>query len=97
MKYAYRILETAIQKPFEKLLENAGLDPGYYTAKLEGKPFGYGVDVKTSEIKDLVKEGIIDPAAVLTESLRSAVSVAILLLTSGGVGTIYEEVIKAQA
>ncbi|HDZ27567.1 hypothetical protein LCGC14_1768520 [marine sediment metagenome] len=81
-EYAYRILSDAIKEPFNKLLSNAGLDAGYYTAKLEDQPFGHGVDVTDSTVKDMVKEGIVDPADVLKEGLRSAVSVAILLLTA---------------
>ena len=90
-KYAYRILSNAIQEPFKKLLSNAGLNDGYYSAKLEDLPFGSGVDVTDGKIKDMVKEGIIDPADVLKEGLRSAVSVAILLLTSNAAVSIHEE------
>lgn len=89
--YAFRILTSAIQKPFYKLLGNAGLDAGYYMAKLEDKPFGFGVDVTDGKVKDMIKSGIIDPAGVLTEALRSAISAAILILTSDGITAIYEE------
>ena len=90
-EYAFRILSSAIQKPFEKLLTNAGLDPGYFRAKLEDHPFGYGVDVTDGQVKDLMEEGIVDPTEVLTEALISAVSVAILLLTSDGVTAVINE------
>ncbi len=80
-EYAYRILTRAIEEPFKKLLKNAALDPGYFMAKLEDRPFGWGVDVIDGEIKNMIREGIIDPADVLIEGLRSAVSVAILMLT----------------
>jgi chaperonin GroEL len=90
-EYAYRILERAIKKPFEKLLTNAGLNPGYYQSKVEIQPFGHGVDVTDNTVKDMIEAGIVDPAAVLIESLRSAVSVAILLITSDAVSIIVEE------
>jgi chaperonin GroEL len=89
-EYSYRILTKALNKPFEKLLSNAGLNAGYYLAKLEDKPFGWGVDVTNSEIKDMFVSGIIDPLLVLTESLKSAVSVAIMVIT-GDVGIVLEE------
>lgn len=84
-EYAYRILSKAIEEPFKKLLKNANLDPGYFMAKLENLPksckFGWGVDVTDGKIKNLLREGIVDPADVLKEGLRSAVSVAILMFT----------------
>lgn len=94
-EYAFRILQRAVEKPFAKLLENAGLNHGYYLAKLEDRPFGWGVDVNVNEIVDLVEEGIIDPTLVITEALRSAVSVAILLISSDGSSVIYEEKLPA--
>lgn len=90
-EYAYRILKRAVEKPFEKLLSNAGLNPGYYLAKLEDKPFGHGVNVKTLQVENMIESGIVDPALVVTEALRSAVSVAIMLITSNGTSDIYEE------
>jgi len=90
-QYAYRILSKAVEKPFDKLLSNAGLNPGYYMAKLEDKPFGWGVDVVNNEFVNLIDRGIVDPALVLTEALRSAVSVAILLCCSDGATAMYQE------
>jgi len=90
-EYAFRILKSALEKPFDKLLLNAGLNPGYYMAKLEDKPFGWGVDVTDAQTKNLIKSGIIDPAIVVSEALRSAISVAILLVTSDGASVIIEE------
>jgi len=89
-EYAYRIITTALTKPFKKLLNNAGLDSGYYLAKIEDKPFGWGVDVTTNEIKNMIDGGIIDPSLVLTEALRSAMSVAIMVITSD-VGIVLED------
>ena len=90
-EYAFRILSNAIEEPFKKLLSNAGLDAGYYQSQLEGLDFGFGIDVVSGEIRDLIHEGIVDPADVLTEGLKSAVSVAILMLTSNVVSAVYED------
>lgn len=90
-EYAFRILSLAIQKPFKKLLVNAGLNPGYFMAKLEDLPFGHGIDVTDGKVKDLVEEGIVDPTDVLTKALTSAVSVAVLLLTSDGVTAVIND------
>jgi len=94
-EFAYRILRNAVEKPFEKLLSNAGLNHGYYLAKLEDKDFGWGVNIQTTQIENLIESGIIDPVRVLTEALRSAVSVAILILTSDGVSVVVNESDKA--
>ena len=90
-QFAFKILDNAMEKPFDKLLENAGLDAGYYRAKLEDKPFGWGVDVVDLKLKDMVSSGIIDPTLVITEAIRSAVSVAILLITNGGLSALNVE------
>ena len=90
-EYAFRILGQAIEKPFHKLLTNAGLKPDYFLAKLEDKPFGWGEDVTDLKLKDLLEAGIVDPTMVLTEALRSAISVATLLITSEGASTVNEE------
>lgn len=89
-EYAFRILKRAVEQPFNMLLSNAGLNPGYYLSKLEDKEFSWGVDVTDLKMKDMVKAGIIDPTLVVTEALRFAVSVAILLITNGGVTVVHE-------
>lgn len=94
--YAFRILRKAVEKPFEKLLTNAGLNPGYYLAKLEEKPFGYGVNVMTLKVEDMIESGIVDPTRVVTHALPAAVSVAILLMTSNGTSDLYEKLQNEQ-
>lgn len=90
-EYAFRILSKAVEQPFNMLLSNAGLNPGYYLAKLEREEFGFGVDVIDLKIKNMLTSGIVDPTLVVTEALRSAVSVAILLITNGGATTVNQE------
>lgn len=90
-EYAYRILRRAVEAPFDKLLSNAGLNPGYYMAKLEDKPFGWGVNVITRQMENLIESGIVDPTLVVTEALRSGVSVAILAMSSDGASAVYED------
>jgi len=90
-EFAFRILKRAVEQPFNMLVGNAGLNPGYYLAKLEDKPFGFGLDVVDLQIKDMVASGIVDPTLVVTEALRSAVSVGILLITNGGISVLQQE------
>lgn len=90
-EYAFRILSKAVEKPFVKLLENAGMKPDYFLAKLEDKSFGWGVNVITQSMENLLESGIIDPALVVKEAVRSAVSVATLLITSDGASVVVDE------
>lgn len=80
-EYAFRILNKAIKEPFNKLVENAGLNSGEMMAKIGDK----GVDVKTGEIVDLYEKGIIDPALVAKEAIENGVSVATALITSDAI------------
>jgi len=81
-EYAFRILRHALKKPFEKLVENAGMNAGEQMANLKHKDFGFGVDVTTGDIIDLASNGIVDPALVSIEAIKNAVSVAISIITS---------------
>ena len=82
-EYAYRILNKALMSPFAKLLKNAGLDAGEMKTKLVKE--GDGIDVTTGEVKDMIKEGIIDPALVAQEAIKNGISVAISIITSDGI------------
>jgi chaperonin GroEL len=82
------ILYNALQKPFEQLLTNSGLDVGMYKEKLTHNtltPYTFtpnlGVDVTTGQVVNMIEKGIIDPAKVIKCALKNAVSVAIQLLT----------------
>jgi chaperonin GroEL len=77
-----KILYDALLEPFRKLVSNAGYDGGelYNEFKHSGSK---GFDVITGEWKDMVKVGIIDPSQVPITAIKSAVSVAIQLMTVG--------------
>jgi chaperonin GroEL len=83
--YAYRILKNALKKPFETLIENAGLNSGELMAKINNKKFNYGVDVIDGKIKNMIQEGILDPTLVAIEAIKNSVSVAIALITSDAI------------
>lgn len=72
------IIFHSLNKPFRKLLENAGLDiPPLLKA-------GEGVDVETGEVVNMIEVGIIDPAKVTRQAIESAGSVAATILTTEG-------------
>lgn len=82
---AFSVLRQALQKPFEQLLKNSGLDVGEYREKLiSNKTLNAGVDVTNGSVVDMFKVGIIDPAKVIKSALANSVSVAIQFLLLNG-------------
>jgi chaperonin GroEL len=79
---AYHLLEHALRAPFYTLLKNAGYDPGQVAARMSNASPGTGFDVLSGELVDMHAAGIVDPALVVKEALRSAVAGAGLLLTT---------------
>jgi len=71
------VLYCAIKKPFELILENAGVKD-YKAPKEHGK----GLDVVTGETVDMVRAGIIDPLLVTKSALTNAASVATTILST---------------
>ncbi|RJQ38621.1 chaperonin GroEL [Candidatus Microgenomates bacterium] len=85
----FDIVRVAIEAPFKKLMENAGLDSGELIAKARSassKGFGFDVlkteSTATAQTIDMIKAGIIDPLKVVRSAVENAVSVATMLLTT---------------
>jgi chaperonin GroEL len=75
---AQQILYRALEKPFCKLVENAGLNSGQLMERISGK-LGTGVDVTTGKLEKMVKKGIIDPVLVAKNVIKNAVSVSVAI------------------
>ena len=71
------VLYCAIKKPFEIILENAGVKE-YETPNKQGE----GLDVVTGKTVDMVSAGIIDPLLVTKSALKNAASVATTILST---------------
>ena len=71
------VLYQAIQKPYEIILENAGVKE-YDKPSEEGK----GLNVVTGKTVDMVKAGIIDPLLVTKSALQNAASVATTIIST---------------
>jgi chaperonin GroEL len=71
------ILYSAIKKPYELILENAGIT-SYDLPEGEG----IGLDVVTGNTVNMVKAGIIDPLLVTKSALRNAASVATTIMST---------------
>ena len=82
----YTILLQAINKPFFKILSNAGFTQGYsediMNEVLNSDNFWKGFNLRTEEYVDMFEEGIIDPAKVTRLALENASSIAGTMLTT---------------
>jgi chaperonin GroEL len=79
---AYGMLLEAMQAPFRALLANCGYDTGQIMTLMARSGPGVGIDLKTGKLTPMVAAGIVDPAYVLKEAVRSAVASAGLILTT---------------
>lgn len=80
IRAGYDIVITAIQKPFEVILRNAGVGFEEILKVIKISSDGHGYDVKKGEYCDMVESGIIDPKKVTRVALENAASVAALVL-----------------
>lgn len=81
-KVGIDILLSAIKTPFEQILKNGGVDPADFKKDIIDKGYGYGLNIKTKKIENLLKSGVIDPTKVLRVALENAVSIAGIFLTT---------------
>jgi chaperonin GroEL len=72
-----QILLKAISYPFEIILNNAGIKNDIPIIRE-----GFGIDVVTGNMVQMVKEGIIDPLLVTKSALTNAASVATTILST---------------
>ena len=71
------VLLKAIQAPFKTILENAGIETFDQDAKN-----GFGLDVVTGNMVNMIDSGIIDPLLVTKSALTNAASVATTILST---------------
>jgi len=72
-----KVLGKAILSPFKTILSNAG----YKEYTVSGKD-GYGIDVVTGNMVNMINSGIIDPLLVTKSALINAASVATTILST---------------
>ena len=71
------ILLNAIKAPFETILYNAGIED-YELPNVKG----YGIDVISGDIVDMVDHGVIDPVLVTKSALKNAISVISTIISA---------------
>jgi len=75
------LLKIALCRPFQRLVENSGLDYAEVREKMAGKKYPYGIDVIDGKVKNLIEAGVIDPLKVVRSALENAVSIACMCMT----------------
>ena len=78
------ILFEALSEPMRQIAENAGKHGNFIVSKCVDREFGYGFNAATLTFENLLEAGVLDAATVTENSLANSVSVASLVLTSGG-------------
>src|SRR5207237_792813 len=77
-----QIIVRALEEPVRQLATNAGLEGSVVVNQVRTAEKGYGLNVETGEIVDLVKAGVIDPTMVTRSALQNAASIAKNILTT---------------
>ncbi len=77
-----RILADALEAPMRRIARNSGVNPSVIVNRVRKLPDWHGWDAVVGDYTDLYKRGIIDPAAIEIASIRAAVSVGIMTLTT---------------
>jgi chaperonin GroEL len=76
------IILRALEEPVRQLAYNAGLEGSVVVNQVRSAKKGFGLNVDSGEIEDLVKMGIIDPTMVTRSALQNAASIAKNILTT---------------
>ena len=79
------IVLRALEEPVRQIALNAGLDGGVVCERVKSADKGFGYDVLTDEVVNMVDQGIVDPAKVARSALQNAASIASTLLTTEAV------------
>jgi len=82
-KIGVEIVRKALEAPLRQIAENAGFEGSVVAERVRNQEEpNMGFDALTTEYRDLVVAGIIDPAKVARSALENAASIASLFLTT---------------
>ncbi len=76
------IVRESLAEPLRCIAWNAGFDGDEVVTKVRAGAPGWGLNALTGEYGLLMEQGVIDPAKVTRSALRSAASIAALVLTT---------------
>ncbi len=81
--YGVRIFQNAIQKCFDSIISNSGINPKIIKEKLLKKEdWSYVYNVQTGKMENFIDSGIIDSYHNLSTSLYDTCSISTYLLTT---------------
>ncbi len=75
------LIWNSLDKPFKNIIENAGLDNKIFE-KIKSGDFKILYNVKSGNFENIENTTVIDPIDVIKESLKNAVSIASMLLST---------------
>jgi len=79
------IILRSLEEPLRQLAYNAGLEGSVVVQQVRSAEKGFGLNVETNEVEDLLKSGIGDPTMVTRSALQNAASIAKNILTTEAV------------
>jgi chaperonin GroEL len=77
-----QIILKSLEEPLRQLSANAGLEGSVVVQEVRGAEKGWGLNVESGEVEDLLKSGIGDPTMVTRSALQNAASIAKNILTT---------------
>src|SRR5438477_2760327 len=77
-----KIIIRALEEPLRQLAANAGLEGSVVVQQVRAAEKGWGMNIETGEVEDLLKSGIGDPTMVTRSALQNAASIAKNILTT---------------
>ena len=81
-KPVYRSYAVALEEPFRKIVENAGIEGSVVVKQIKEGKGDFGFNARTEKYENLFKAGVIDPTKVTRIALENAASIAGMLLTT---------------
>jgi len=76
------IIFKALEEPLRQLAANAGLEGSVVVQQVRAAKKGFGMNVESGKVEDLLKAGIGDPTMVTRSALQNAASIAKNILTT---------------
>ncbi|HVH52312.1 MAG TPA: chaperonin GroEL, partial [Gaiellaceae bacterium] len=77
-----QIILKSLEEPLRQLSANAGLEGSVVVQQVRAAEKGWGLNVESGEVEDLLKSGIGDPTMVTRSALQNAASIAKNILTT---------------
>lgn len=76
------IIKRALQEPMRCIVSNSGADGSIVVSAVKDMGEDFGFNALTGQIEDLMAAGIVDPTKTVCSALKSASSIAGLILTT---------------